>query len=115
MVLLPQVTLELRATSTDGQDVSILVQRTLSWQGICKAETRIKLSNKSRSNHASDFEGQWQTVNHAQLQQHLLTYGINNRVVDRYVVAQQSQAVAVADPVALLQHLEVRPSNDCVK
>lgn len=37
----------------------------------------------------------------------LLPLGINTQVVDRYVVTQSRQAVAVQDPVALVQHLEL--------
>jgi hypothetical protein len=37
----------------------------------------------------------------------LLPYGINTKAIDRYVVTQQRQALAVADPVALVQHFEL--------
>lgn len=43
-----------------------------------------------------------------QLHALLLPWGINTKAVDRYVVSQQSQAVAAAsDPVALVSHLEL--------
>jgi hypothetical protein len=42
-----------------------------------------------------------------ELHQTLLPYGINTKAVDRYVVTQQRQALAVADPVALVQHFEL--------
>jgi len=47
------------------------------------------------------------TVLQEELHELLLPYGLNTKAIDRYVVTQQRQAVAVADPVALVRHFEL--------
>jgi hypothetical protein len=54
----------------------------------------------------------------AQLHDALLEHGIDTHCVDRYVVAQSKQAVAVAHPVSLVQQLESltsAPYDACLK
>uniref|UniRef100_A0A7S3VII4 RecF/RecN/SMC N-terminal domain-containing protein n=1 Tax=Dunaliella tertiolecta TaxID=3047 RepID=A0A7S3VII4_DUNTE len=83
-----------------GSDKSIHIRRALLCGGT-RSKTFIRRPSEEGEGAA------WIPVSQAELHRTLLAYGINTQAIDRYVVTQQRQALAVADPVALVHHLEL--------